>query len=187
MENLNTMMDLRRTKLIEECDEGIRKLWVWYCLELMRRVSRKDWAWGDDKKRKENRFSECVLQGDEAFVMANLESKIEHYCAIRSAKANNTYQKSKRGRVKGQKMEEAQSAKEIGLRYEYYREKMSELRILASEPLCQDNQESDSLLDNWDKYIQDAAAAESVGASGADKEVNKFNSMIFIADGPITY
>ena len=90
IKDLKKMHELRTKHFIEDCDPKMTKLWEWYCLELMKRCSRRDWEWGNEKSRREKYFSNCTYAGDEAFLMTHLETRIERYCAIREAKANKT-------------------------------------------------------------------------------------------------
>ena len=189
MENLKTMMELRKSTRVEDCDEGMKKLWEWYGLDLMRRVSRKDWKWGGEIGELDF-FSECVLPGDEAFVMAHLEAKIEHYCEIRKAIQENRYEKNdKPGRKRGKKQKEEESAGQLGERYEWYRTEIRKIRVESrqkvKDPLVPDREIS--LRWNWDYHLRNVnrerlRTSIEPGTVGGGK---RFNDMVFTADRQI--
>lgn len=186
VENLKQMMSLRKDTLIEDVDDDVKALWEWYCLELMRRVSRKDWRWGREENRKDQCFSICVWPSDEAFVMANLEAKIEHYCEIRKAMANNTFRKQeKRGRTLGKKQKDEEGARQLGEKYEAWRTSVKEMREGAIEKrmVSKEHDRAVSVQFSWDHHIKKAAARRGDHRKSNDGET-RFNDMIFEADEP---
>jgi hypothetical protein len=66
---LEMMNELRKTRHVSEAGEDMRKLWVWYGLELMVEVSRKEWAWRKLINRTTKLFTDCVVVGDEALAL----------------------------------------------------------------------------------------------------------------------
>ena len=153
----------------------------------MRRVSRKDWRWGREDSRREAHFSYCVWPGDEAFVMANLEAKIEHYCEIRKAMADNTFQKQeKRGRTRGKKQKEEESSRRLGKKYSEWRTSITVLRDEAHQKRMVSKEHDNSMvtvLFSWDYHIQKAAQNKGHQKMSLDGGT-RFKDMIFQADKP---
>lgn len=192
MRDLWTMHKLRSTHRIGQVEPALKKLWEWYCLELMRRCARKNWEWGQERYRREKLFTECVWPGDEAFVMANLEAKLEHYCKIRDAKSNNSYEKRKKGRAKGEQREAKANPAALAIRYEEIRKQIFLYRQKAGQTVAVtplDGKTLDMSVNNirwtWDEHIRVIAKESSDRQRQKEARIRAadYNEMIFEEDG----
>jgi hypothetical protein len=79
MKNLDTMNELRTNRHVNEVGGEIKQLWVWYGLEMMVAVARKDWTWHKRINRKTRLFSDCVVVGDEALALQIISMRGHKY------------------------------------------------------------------------------------------------------------
>ena len=184
IKDLWKMHEMRGTTRLMDAPPAIHNLWKWYCTKLMTRCARKNWEWGDDKHRTRDHFSKCVWPGDEAFVMANLEAKIEHYCEVRKSEIQDG-EKKKRGRARGQKRDEKASPKTVAKNYIAYRKKITLIRQKAGMiPQIQDEEVSEvnNIRYSWDEWIR----VQLVASAGDKREApsgQDFNDLVLEEDG----
>ena len=82
------MNGLRKTKNISEVSSDMKKLWVWYGLELLVGVSRKEWPWSHKKDRSTKLLTKCVRVGDEALALEVIELRGCEYMDLKRMKEN---------------------------------------------------------------------------------------------------
>ena len=73
----------RMTKRVEDVSEEMRELWVWYGLDLMVHVSRKELAWKQKGHRISKKFADCVTIGDEALALQIIALRGRSYVELK--------------------------------------------------------------------------------------------------------
>jgi hypothetical protein len=157
--NLDNMNKLRTHKHISEISDMMKKMWVWYGLNLMVGVSRKDWAWSSRENRKTKLFSTCVVVGDEALALQVIVLRAGKYIKDRDTEESNTDKsiiaKKKRGRKSY--VDGDESTKVLtGCMSLFLRKREDIIRIRKATP-------NDEL--GWESYLQDIEAGDNEGCT----------------------
>ena len=81
------MLQQRREKKFEEVEDEMRAFWRWYGLDLMVKVSHKDWPWSKKDYRRMRYMDECVSESDEALALQVLSLRGMKYIELRDERA----------------------------------------------------------------------------------------------------
>jgi hypothetical protein len=142
--DIDRMNEARLTKHISDVeDEDMKKLWLWYGLNLMVDISRKDWPWKNKQIRLIQTFSNSVTVGDEALVLQIIKLRGKVYVELRDKKAAGGDVKLVKGRKRA--CETSQTA--LSAKFAVYK-RMRDMvkRIRTKNP----NDEF-----GWDGYLMD--------------------------------
>ena len=177
-DDIRTMLLKRKTVHIDEVAPEIKKLWKWYALEMLASVSRKQWEWNSQEKRRTKLLRDCVWIGDEALACQVLEVRGKAYMQERHKVKAGEVEKKKAGRKKGNINPEECLKKKIGVFFEY-RQMIAEIRQAENE-----NGVGDKF--GWNEYIRtiEKERVTSVGGGGGkSKQREAYHSLIMPKDG----
>jgi hypothetical protein len=166
---LEMMNELRKTRHVSEAGEDMRKLWVWYGLELMVGVSRKEWAWRKLINRTTKLFTDCVVVGDEALALQVISLRAEMYIKEREEKNANAdvgETKKKRGRKSYVEGDDSTMVltERMGI---FLRMRNDIIKIRRAAP-------NDDF--GWDRFLRDVEENERTGCTSVNRSGSKSNT-----------
>ena len=101
---LEHMLEMRKTKDIDEVSEEMREFWVWYGLDCIPKASNALWPWSNKNNRMKKLFNTCVSASDEALALQVLDVRGVKYLGLRSrSEAGAVQEKAKKGKAPGEK------------------------------------------------------------------------------------
>lgn len=173
--DIATMNNKRQTTHIDDVSENLKALWVWYALDVMVAVSRRQWNWSKRSVQMNSLFTECVNEGDEALAIQIINLRGELFVEQGKLKRNGRKVALKVGRKN--KHDDNFDGGLVGniQKYVELHQEMKMIRALTP---------NDEL--GWSGYLRDVATNRSKGNSSvvslASSKSSGFNSMVLPED-----
>lgn len=173
--DLRRMLELRKSVLIDEVSDSMKKLWRWYALDLLVKVSRSSWDWKQADMRNSKYLSKCVSVGDEAIVLTVLKLRAQDYFDSRSVNHVTPPKRGGRGRQRGMKPDPEKGLIENFDKYLEFRQVVESIRRAEG---------SDDTF-GWNKYICDESNKETIGSTISKRSRKKRRSIYDDLDLPM--